>query len=166
MSLDRDEILMALERDFGIEGSMIYLLDVIPLLAVMWADGHNQEHEIELVCDFIDHHRRRLREMAGGLEVVDDETTRRFIERFVDQCPRKDLLQALWELAHPLVFSNADDDENRAHARHILDFCLDVASACVVSYPFEHRERFLREEKEALHDLLATLHIPGNRDAC
>lgn len=163
MSLDREDILLELERRFGVDGSMIYLVDVIPLVAMMWADGHNQEPEIKLICDFIDEHRRRLREMAGGIEVVDDRTLRRFIARFVEQRPDKDLLRSLWELAHPLVLSHPDDDHNQAHAKRILDFCLDIAAACVVEYPYDDRARFLSAEKEALHALMTTLHIPDDR---
>lgn len=142
---------------------MIYLVDVIPLVAMMWTDGHNQEPEIKLICDFIDEHRRRLREMAGGIEVIDDKTLRRFISRFVERRPDKGLLEALWELAHPLVLSHPDDDHNRAHAKRILNFCLDIAAACVVQYPYDDRARFLTAEKEALHALMATLHIPEDR---
>jgi len=163
MSPDREDILIELERRFGVDGTMIYLLDVIPLVAMMWADGNNQEPEMRLICDFIDQHRRRLREMAGGVEVVDDHTRRRFIARFVEQQPKQGLLQALWELAHPLVLSHPDAEQNRSHARRIMDFCLDIAAACVLEYPYEDRARFLDAEKEALHQLLTTLHVPADQ---
>lgn len=163
--MEREDIILSLERDFGVEGSMVYLLDVIPLVVLMWADGHNQANEIALVCDFIQQHRERLRDLAGRLEVVDDETERRFVERFVLHRPPRNMLSALWRLAHPLVFSSSDQRENQAHAQRILDFCMDVAAACVVSYPFQARERFLRQEKDALYELIKSLDIPADLDA-
>ncbi|WP_446011489.1 hypothetical protein [Candidatus Electrothrix sp.] len=49
--ISRKNAVKALE-DFGITGEQVYLIDLIPLIEIMWADGQIQKGEIAVLEDY------------------------------------------------------------------------------------------------------------------
>lgn len=160
--MTREEILATLEAEHDIPERFIYLLDVVPLVEMLWADGRNQEHEIELVKKFLLEHIASLANAGDGESPIGTEDVNEFLDRFVYQRPNPRLLQQLKELAHWNLL-NASKTEDRSEA--ILDYCLDIASAAVTHYPHGYHDRFIDAEKRALKDLMTKLQISPDRSA-
>jgi hypothetical protein len=47
-----DDAIEELER-FGITGAQIYLIDLIPLIEMIWADGKAQDAEVSILADYL-----------------------------------------------------------------------------------------------------------------
>ena len=163
ISTDRSDTLRILESDYGITGGQIYLLPVLPLIEMVWVDGRNQPAELELVAEYIERHLSDLNEEAGGINVVSREELEQFMNRFVRVRPESELLTAVRNLTFPALLGNTCAKRERK-SRQILDYCLDIASACVRDYPYGQRERFLREEKSLLHELAEALRVSCDKE--
>jgi hypothetical protein len=160
--MTRDEILAALENEHGIPERFVYMLDVVPLVDMLWADGRNQEHEIELVKKFLLEHIAALANAGAGEAPIDASDVDYFLKHFVYKRPDPRLLDQLKELAH-WNLSHASNTAARSEA--VLDYCLDIASAAVTQYPHGYHDRFIQAEKNALKDLMTKLQISPERDA-
>ncbi len=145
--MNRDEIITALEAEHDVSPQLIYVLDVIPLVDMLWADGRNQDAEISLIKKFLVEHMAELETAAGVDNPVSIDEINDFIERFVIQRPDPGLLKRLRELAE-LNIAQGPNPTDRS--RTVLDYCLDIASAAVADYPYGKHERFEQAEKEAL----------------
>lgn len=154
--MTRDEILAELEAEYGVSPRLVYVLDVIPLVEMLWADGRNQEAEISLIKKFLVEHLAELETAAGSNNPVSIDEINDFIERFVLQRPDPDLLARLRRLA---AFNIAVAPDPNARSRTVLDYCLDIASAAVPEYPYGKHERFQQEEKQALWKLMSELQL-------
>jgi len=151
----RRHALDVLERDYGIFGGMVYLLDVIPLVEMLWADGQCQDAERLLIRKYLREHIAWLAEQAGGLEVVSEAQIDTFTARFIDRRPPEGLLASLRELACEVAFpANGTKDERK---QKTLDYCLDIAAAAVAVYPYGPHERVEESEKAVLRDLFRAL---------
>jgi hypothetical protein len=158
--MTRDEILAALESEQGVPARFIYLLDVIPLVEMLWADGRNQEAEIGLVKKFLLEHVADLDNAVEAEAPVGAADINDFLDRFVYRRPDPGVLERLKELAH---WNVANTHEAVSRSETVLDYCLDIASAAVTHYPHGYHERFVEAEKHALKDLIANLQLDPNR---
>lgn len=149
----RREALVRLEQEFGIRGGMVYLLDVVPLVEMLWADGRCQAAEQLLISKYLRDHLERLRELSGGLEVVSPQQVDEFIQRYVMQRPLPGLLSTLRELACSVAFADAGPSTQQ-RKQALIDYCLDIAAAAVAAYPYGPHERFDEREKRVLRDLV------------
>ena len=52
-------------ESYGITGAQIYLIDLIPLIEMIWADGKAQGAEISLLADFLKKHVEHINALAG-----------------------------------------------------------------------------------------------------
>ena len=156
---NREDVLNLLDKDFGIAGNQVYLLDLIPLAEMLWVDGKNQTEEINLVYEFAIKHIAELSTHTEGEELLSESEINDFMQRFVHTRPSKDLLSALRVLANPLIFQQSDQAKNELRKQRIIDFCIDIASAAVTQYPYDRHNRFIAEEKQLLSDLMLTLNI-------
>jgi hypothetical protein len=154
--MTRDEILAALESEQGVPARFIYLLDVIPLVEMLWADGRNQEAEVALVKKFLVEHLAELETAAGDNTPITVEEIDHFLERFVLTRPEPALLARLRELAECNIAQAPDPS---ARSRTVLEYCLDIASAAVTHYPHGYHERFEQAEKQALWKLMSNLEL-------
>lgn len=158
LAMSRHEALAKL-ASFGIEGSDVYLIDTMPLLEMIWADGRVQPEELTILDAFLRTHVKNVNELAGE-EALTFEQAREFARRFLDQQPDPALLALLRRIV-PLVTSTNEGDVMSVHRRRaMLDFCLDIGAACVAEYPHGDRERFCREEKELFESIFETLSAP------
>lgn len=122
----RAEALDRLAR-FGIRGAEVYLVDLVPLLEMVWADGDAQPEEVEALHDFVARHVRRLNELAG-YTMLKEADGRAFVQRFLRRRPDPALLAELREMVAPLRLSSSSEAENQALRSCLLASCLDIAA--------------------------------------
>lgn len=157
LDITREDALAVLETQYGIRGHEVYLLELIPLIEMVWADGYNQQAEVGLVYEFA---LRRLAELdreAYGLDVLTAGQVNAFVERFLSKRPNPAMLRELRQLAIPVIFDHSDPRVNNKRRRMILEYCLDIGAAAVDRYPYDAHERFSAPEKALFLDLVDAL---------
>ena len=157
--MTREAALARLEDEFGLRPGEFYLLELLPLVEMMWADGINQEEEVNLVYEYVLRHVAELNRAADGEEVVSVQDVNNFLDRFVHQQPDPIMLRRLRNMALPLFLAGADPAEDARRGRKIFDLCLDIAAAAVTSYPYDRHERITAKEKDLLHEFARQLDI-------
>ena len=143
----------------GIEAPDIYLLDLLPLIEMIWADGLLQSPEMTLLDEFVADHVTAINQLSGA-EILSVAHARRFAWRFLKERPDQRLMAELRSLIPPIRLSSSDADGNDARRRAIIEWCLDIGSACVASYPYGVRERFKSAEKRRFLSILDALTQP------
>ncbi len=142
-----------LAAEFDLKAADYYLLDLIPLIEMMWMDGKNQEGELKILYQFVLEHLAYLDQVAG-VQVISIAEANDFLDRFAHHKPPQRLLTAL----HKFVAQEKGVAESRKH--EILEYCLDIAAACVTHYPYDIRDRIHDYEKTFLLRLFAEFNIP------
>jgi hypothetical protein len=140
----------------NLPANSFYLLELIPLIEMIWADGKNQHQEILILQHFTVKHLSRLSRDAARLEVISVEDANRFIDFFLANRPDPQLLADLKELTIEHMQARA----NAEHNQSIIAHCMDIAAACVSEYPYRADERIRAEEKDLLQAIVAALEIP------
>jgi len=153
--MTRPEALERLERH-GIEGPDVYLLDLVPLIEMMWADGLVQSPELDLFEHFLAGHVESINAMAEA-RILSLERAQRFAHRFLDNRPDQKLLDEMCELVPPVRLNSSDAPRNEALRKEIVEWCLDIGAACVTGYPYGERSRFIADEKERFFSILEAL---------
>lgn len=143
-------------RDFGIQGEQVYLIDLIPLVEMIWADGSAQRSEVAIFEAYLEQHVKRVNALAG-YSMLTVEAAQTFIQRFLDKRPSEKLLQTLRSLIPPVRLVNSDDTANEALRSSLLQGCLDIAASSVTEYPYESIERFCSSEKQCWFEIFDTL---------
>ena len=161
--IDREQALHMLVTHYGFQRNHIYLLELIPLIEMLWADGRNQAAEIKLLYQFTLQHMAELSRFAEGNELVPVDQINAFLDRFVHNRPDPKLLRDLREFTLALSFAHSDESRNLMKKRRILDFCMDIAAATVPHYPYGAHERIVAEEKQLLIELMEAFRIPPER---
>lgn len=144
----------------GIAGAAVYLLDVVPLFEMMWADGRVETCESDLVLRFLEQHVDRLNRAAGA-RVLSHADAHAFARRFARERPSPELLGLLRRLVPTVSLASSDRPSNERQRRNILDFCIDIGAACGEPPPRIPIEHFCVEEKRAFEEILQTLGLPG-----
>lgn len=143
-------------RKYGIEGSQIYLIDLIPLIEILWADGQAQTGEIIILSEYIPRHVEHVNHIAG-YEVLTIESARVFVKQFLQKRPAPELLRTLRALIVPIRLSGSDTETNQSLRESLLAACLDIASSSVTEYPYKPHDRFNPEEKRCFFEILDSL---------
>ncbi|MCJ7829976.1 MAG: hypothetical protein MUP74_01190 [Desulfobacterales bacterium] len=134
----------------------MYLIDIIPLIEMLWSDGKAQESEVVLLREFLERHVVHINRMAG-YRLLKVDAAWRFVERFLRERPDTELLGVLRSFVAPVRLTSGSLDD-QAHARDcLLAACLDIASSAVTDYPYAGGERFCIEEKQCFFEILGTL---------
>lgn len=157
LDITRDEALALLKTRHGIYGREVFLLELIPLVEMVWADGVNQPPEVGLVYEYA---LRRLAERereAQGEDVPTAGQVNAFVERFISRQPNPATLRELRQLALLVIFDHSDPRVNDQRRRMILEYCLDIGAAAVSRYPYHAHERFSPDEKALLLELVEAL---------
>lgn len=134
----------------------VYLLELIPLIEMVWVDGRNQSKEMEIVYDITRRHIEKMNSIEEGVTVVSVDAAEKFLDRFLRTRPSKELLKELRELTIEWWKSTGKIEH---HRDTVIDYCMDIAAACVASYPFEFDERINQSEKKLVKELVQALHI-------
>ena len=67
---------------FGIKEPQAYLVDIIPLVEVIWAEGEVQESELPILDEYLHERVRQINEMAG-YAAIDFQEAQTFEHRFI-----------------------------------------------------------------------------------
>jgi len=143
----------------GIAGADVYLLDLLPLIEMMWADGLVQPPELDLLDAFVAEHVGAINQLSGA-DVLSVEQARRFAWRFLKARPDERLMEELRSLIPPVRLSSSDAAGNQARREAMIEWCLDIGSACVAEYPYGNRERFKSSEKARFLAIIRALTQP------
>ena len=141
----------------GLEEHEIYLLDLFPLIEMVWSDGNNQASELSFAYEFCLHRIAELDDQTDGNSPLSIEQANAFLEKYLNQKPDAKLLKTIRDYIKPLYLNNSDPAVNEQRKQKILDYCLDIAAAAVHTYPYEKHERFIEEEKQLLKDIIDSL---------
>lgn len=150
-----NDTVKALSDEFGLPAASVYLLPLVPLIEIMWADGKVQPAEMSLLYDSVTKRLAELHTAAAGEEVISVADAEAFLDHFLKDRPDPERLRRLRELTVQLMNATASHAERRS----LLDSCLDIAAAAVSTYPYERRDRVMAVEKSLLRELFDTLHL-------
>jgi hypothetical protein len=143
-------------QKFGITGEQVYLIDVIPLIEIMWADGHTQPSEMSILEAYLEKHVDCVNKQAG-CRVLELDQAKKFVNRFLAHRPSPEIMETLRGFVKPLRLSSADKKENQVLRDSILATCMDIASIAVVEYPYHFEERFCLDEKKCFFSICESL---------
>ncbi len=153
--LTRRDALAELER-YGITGKLVYLIDIIPLIEMIWADGSVQDVERDLLDKFLAQHVANINALAG-MELIDMAAAKGFADKLLADRPDPKVMTILHRLI-PIVRMSSSDAERNAHTRaEILRWCLDIGASCVREYPYGDHDRFSDAEKACFEEIFTAL---------
>ena len=154
-SLERQKIIEEL-AEYGIDENEVYLIDIIPLIEMIWADNRAQPGEITLLEDFLKKHVVYINKLAG-YELLTYKSAREFALRFLDKRPDAELIKLLRSYVEPLRLSSLNDEETEKIKSSLLAACLDIAASSVKEYPYGIHDRFDSGEKKCFFEILKSL---------
>ena len=154
-AVSRRDALNAL-KGYGITGEQVYLIDLIPLIEIMWADGEAQKGEVAVLEHYIEQHVAQVNKDAGCC-VLSFETAKAFAEQFIKERPSPELMKTLRSFIKPVRLSGTDRKNNERLRSSLLSACMDIASSSVTHYPYNFEERFNPEEKACFFSILESL---------
>lgn len=161
--LTREEILREIVTNYDLKPHHIYLLDLIPLIEMIWADGKAQSSETSLLYEYVVRHLAELGNEAGGEDVISIEEVNAFLDRFLSVRPDPTLLKKLRELALTLNQQHSEPQTSHRRGTTLLNFCLDIAAAAVKDYPYGKHERIMEAEKRLLMEIMSALSLLPDR---
>ncbi|MFN0063071.1 MAG: hypothetical protein ACKVPX_11220 [Myxococcaceae bacterium] len=153
--MSRAEALAELE-ELGVYGAQVYLLDVVPAIAMCWADGRAQVDEQEEIWEFMTAHVDRINQLAG-FPVISHVEARAFVDRFLRVRPSPARLKRMIELLPAVSLSSSDSSWVRERQQAMLEACLDVAGAALSPKPRHAADFYSDEEKELYRELSGLL---------
>jgi len=142
---------------YKLKPNHVYLLELIPLIQMIWADGTSQEAEIAILQQYTMKHLSLLGVNNEGDLPISVEETNAFIDHFLKEKPPTQLLDDLSRLCVSRLKEHSDKVYSQARADEIIDFCIDIAAACASQYPYDFNERVVDQEKVLLKDLITRL---------
>ncbi|MBA3457144.1 MAG: hypothetical protein H0T42_28935 [Deltaproteobacteria bacterium] len=151
----RQDAIRELDRH-GIRGAHTYLIDVLPLIEMMWADGIVQTVERDLLEKFLRNHVDNLNALVGYSAIHYDDSAS-FVERFLSERPSAEMLGVLRKLIPTVGLRSTDVKRNTQQRRAIVRWCLDIGAACVTDYPYGDHDRFSEAEKACFEEIVASL---------
>ena len=156
----REEAIKELSK-YGIAGTQVYLIDILPLIEMIWADGKAQGAEVKVLDDYLESHVHYINKMAG-LEVLSIEDARKFVSRFMKSRPSPELLKTLRSLVSPVRLSTSDEARKNLFKKTLLAACLDIALSSVTTDPDGINELFDMNEKRCFFEILNDLEQKGD----
>ena len=154
-----NENIHKLLEEHGLQPRELYLLPLIPLIELMWADGVIQPAEVSILYDQVTRHLAELHSSADGEEIVTVSEAEAFLDRFLNEAPDPEKLRELRQLSLRLMDSGSDRHGVERRKRELFDSCLDIAAAAVTNYPYGKRDRIIAGEKKLLRELFAGLRL-------
>ncbi len=150
-----NDALETLVGEFGLTPETIYLLPLVPLIDVMWADGVLQPSEISIFYECLTRHLADLYQQADGEEPISVARAEKFVDGLLNTRPDPEKLHRLRDLSVQVLNLSPDARLRRS----VLDSCLDLAAIAVTRYPYNRRDRVMIAEKRVLHELFESLNL-------
>jgi hypothetical protein len=69
------------------------------------------------------------------------------------------MLQDLREACYLKLEKNPSINQSLDSKQAIIDYCMDIAAACVKNYPYKFDERIVKQEKDLLTEIVNNLSI-------
>jgi hypothetical protein len=157
--MGREERLHILDREFGIRGEAIYLLDVIALIEMAWAHTRPGPPEYRLIYEYALRRVAEIDNETEGTYTMNPSQVNAFVQRYLNGRHPSGHLRRIRELAAPLMFNQSDTATNARQRQRLLDYCLDVGAASVGHYPYEAHERFGPEKKMLFREIAYSLNL-------
>lgn len=147
----------ALERlsRHGIEGKRVYLIDLIPLIEMIWAGGQVKAEKIDFLYNFIKRHINHINRLAGYV-VLSMADAINFTGPYLNSRPNMALLKKLRECIIPVRIGVVRNDYGDIMARRIVAACLNILSITLAQYPHELQNTCCLEEREMYLDIMQT----------
>ena len=152
--LSYEEAIEELNR-FGITGAQVYLIDLIPLIEMIWADGKAQNTEISILVDYLKNHVNHINGLAGH-QALSLEEAKTFVAAFLKERPDPELLATLRSFIAPVRLAGSDPAQTERIKESLLAACLDIGASSVTEYPFGPNHRFNPDEKRCFFEILET----------
>ena len=140
-------------RQFGIMNEKMYLINLILLVEMMWADGQAQKGEREILENYLEKHIANVNKRAG-CKVLQVQDARDFVKPHIDKRPNPETIKSLRELVKPISFPVPGNEKLKDELLHV---CMDMAAISITEYPYGSDERFNREEKLCFFEILQAL---------
>lgn len=137
---------------FGIKEEQVYLIELIPLVEMSWADGRIQKAEVAILIEYLKAHVNSINRLAG-CKVISEESAIDFIKGFLNNRPDPELLDAVQKIIADTRINNKPPDQAECNRMAVLNGCLDIAASAVTKYPYGLTERFTAEEKTCYHKI-------------
>ena len=141
---------------YDLKETDIHLLDLIPLIEMIWVDNQNQNEEINILYRFALEHLCKLEDENGNSPITEEDVNS-FLDRFTQEQPYAQMLKDLRELCIDQIGAQTNQSEQRNRKDAILDHCLDIAAACAAAYPYKYNERLAVSEKTLIRELFRKL---------
>jgi hypothetical protein len=140
---------------FGIKEPYTYLIDNIPLIEMIWADGEAHESELAILNEYLHKRVKQINEMAG-YKVMDFEDAHPFAYQFIQQRPLPEFLARLRSLVGPVILSSSDSHYVEPLLKLMFEACIDIAANAVRKYPYGLHDRFDSDEKRCFDEIIMT----------
>ena len=144
---------------FNLKEKDIYMLDLIPLIEMIWADNKNQVPELQLLYEFTIKHVAEICNVMGNENLLTADDANDFIDRFAHNRPDPKLLKALREMAIQFRQQGNNKKIQQDKQQTMLNYCMDIAAACVEIYPYDLHERIMDNEKLLICELINAFNI-------
>ena len=144
--MDNILIFEKLKKEYNLIDMDYQFLEIIPLIKMIWADGHNQIDELKILHKFINKYVLEINKKNKCI-VISNEDYKSFQKRFMLKKPDNKLLDSLEELTK--FFNKHVECHNRVE---IFNYCTDIAAACTLE-PKDIHNRVTLEEKKLLQKL-------------
>ena len=154
-TMTRQEAIEELQQ-YNIHDAQIYLIDIIPLIEILWADGKVQLGEIAILNEYLKKHVSHVNQIAGD-DIITLEEANDFASRFLKKRPDPQLLKTLRSFITPIRFSCSNKISKELLRESLLAACLDIAAISVADYPYQLHERFNPAEKRCFFEILESL---------
>jgi hypothetical protein len=139
----------------GIKSPYVYLIDLVALIEMIWADGELQEAELAILNEYLHKRVQQINEMAG-YKVMDFEDAQAFAQRFIQQKPHPEFLSSLRSLIGPVILTSTDSAYVDSLLMSLLEACIDIAANAVRKYPYRLHDRFDADEKRCFSEIVKT----------
>ena len=140
---------------FRIKEPQIYLIDILPLIEMLWADGEAHESELAILDEYLHKRVPQINEMAG-CDVMSFEDAQAFAHRFIKQRPQPEFLKTLRSLVGPVILSSSNSDYVEPLVKLMFGACIDIAANAVRNYPYGHHDRFDSDGKRCFYEIIMT----------
>jgi hypothetical protein len=137
---------------FGIKEEQVYLIDLILLVGMAWADGRIQKAEVDILYEYLKTHVENINRLAG-CRVLSEESAIDFIDGLLKDRPSQEMLNEIERIIADIRIGNKIRREAGCNRMAILNGCLDIAASAVATYPYDLTDRFTVEEKTYYHKI-------------
>lgn len=155
---NRQQLIDELINIHGLKEYEIYLIDLFPLIEMIWTDGEAQRCEATLATKFCLNRIAELDQQTEGESPLSIEQANSFLDKYLSTCPDPELLKTIRSYIKPIHLNHSDPEVNDERKQKILDYCIDIASAAVHKYPYDMHDRFIKEEKKLLKEIIDSLY--------